>query len=101
MMTATEVRETIREYNMSGDVVGHFSGTTGATISKWTQGLAGISEETQERISTAVSAMASISHYYNDLPIRWSEVEKLQPLVERFVAEHCAYLLEKTHGHDQ
>jgi hypothetical protein len=87
MMTAIEVRKRMIEYGLSADVVGHFADTSGATISKWTRNLADISEETQERISTAVKAMMNMSRHFDGLPIRWSETAVLQPIVDRFIRE--------------
>lgn len=94
-MTASEVRTRISEYGMSQDVVAHFAGTTGATVSKYLRGLGNVSDDLAERISTAVSAMASMAHYYDGLPIAWSQVEKLTPIVKRYIQEHRAYLTAK------
>src|SRR5882724_5499191 len=81
MMTPAEVRKMMDEYRIPGDATAIFADTSHATVSKWTRGLLNVSDELAERIECAVSAMASMSHYY-DLPIRWSEVEKLRPIVE-------------------
>ncbi len=86
MMSAREVRRRMIEYGLSGDAVGYFAGTSGMTVSKWTRGLADISEETQGRISTAVKAMTNMSRHFG-VPIRWSEVEILKPVVNRFIRE--------------
>lgn len=94
-MTAAQVRERISEYGMSQDVVAAYAGTTGATVSKYLRGLGNVSDEIQERIECAVAAMSSMAHYYDGLPIKWSEVAKLQPIVERFMREHRAYVIAK------
>ena len=97
MMTPAEVRKMMDEYRIPGDATAIFADTSHATVSKWTRGLLNVSDELAERIECAVSAMASMSHYY-DLPIRWSEVEKLRPIVEKYMREHREYVAQQREG---
>lgn len=94
MMTPAEVRQMMSEYRIPGDAAAIFADTSHATISKWTRGLLNVSDELAERIECAVSAMAAMSHYF-DLPIRWSEVDKLRPIVQKYMAEHRAYVIQQ------
>ena len=94
MIKPAAVRKMMDEYAIPGDVVALFAETSQAAVSKWTRGLLDVTDETQERIECAVSAMASMSHYYN-LPIRWSEVEKLRPIIKKYMADHRAYLAQQ------
>jgi hypothetical protein len=91
MQAPAAVRKMKDEYDLSLDAIAHFADVSNCTVSKYLRGVVDVSDEVAERIECAVSAMASMCHYYN-LPIRWSEVEKLRPIVKKYMAEHRAYV---------
>ena len=91
-VTIRDIKKRIDEYDLAQAHVSYFSGVNTAQLSRALNGLATLSVEELEALDAASSAMASMIHMMYDIPIDFSKVKKLEPIVKRYMAEHREYV---------
>lgn len=92
MVTAAEIRERLKDYDIAQTTVSHFADVTTAQLSRWLNGLTDLSDAEKERIETASSALASMIHDMYEIPIDLRRVEKLEPVVRKYMQNHRLYI---------
>lgn len=92
-VTIRDIKKRIEEYDLAQAHVSYFSGVNTAQLSRALNGLATLSASELEALDTASSAMASMIHMMHDeIPIDFSQVKKIEPVVKRYMAERRAYV---------